>query len=393
MFNNANQFSNLNSQAGKITSYILILLASVSTICSIIILITILNLPFRYRTTVYLYRGFIVLNNIFYSTVISTFYVYNLLNTNKFNLETDNLKQLIYEDKIIDFLDFEKSETKFANNTVFLNFFGVSMMIFYFSSHCSLFFSLSNRIWAILFPNCHKKIGKKVTVGVIFLTVLFSFLLSVLPIFIEGYNLTYDLIRNVFVFVRGIKSLSFLIITFLTPSILLILMYLIYMFIFIKYCKYMPDTRSNPVSSNNHEKKVFKALNYLVWVFIINTLPTFILVFLSNYLDINKNKNFVLIPTKNFYMLIDSLIVTNIFLTICKINFDNFLFYSGDKEVKKTFKNLSENFKCKYFKMCNRRNSNPVTIGLRDLPFNHQIAPIFLENNVNRPRTFNETEL
>ena len=393
MFNNANQFSNLNSQAGKITSYILILLASVSTICSIIILITILNLPFRYRTTVYLYRGFIVLNNIFYSTVISTFYVYNLLNTNKFNLETDNLKQLIYEDKIIDFLDFEKSETKFANNTVFLNFFGVSMMIFYFSSHCSLFFSLSDRIWAILFPICHKKIGKKVTVGVIFLTVLFSFLLSVLPIFIEGYNLTYDLIRNVFVFVRGIKSLSFLIITFLTPSILLILMYLIYMFIFIKYCKYMPDTRSNPVSSNNHEKKVFKALNYLVWVFIINTLPTFILVFLSNYLDINKNKNFVLIPTKNFYMLIDSLIVTNIFLTICKVNFDNFLFYSGDKEVKKTFKNLSENFKCKYFKMCNRRNSNPVIIGLRDLPFNHQIAPIFLENNVNRPRTFNETEL
>ena len=154
----------------------------------------------------------------------------------------------------------------------------------------------------------------------------------------------------------------------------------------------MPDTRSNPVSSNNHEKKVFKALNYLVWVFIINTLPTFILVFLSNYLDINKNKNFVLIPTKNFYMLIDSLIVTNILLTYTKINFDNFLFYYDDKEVKITFKNLSNKFKFKCFKRFTNRNSNPVTIGLRDLPFNHQIAPIFLENNVNIPRTFNETE-
>ena len=383
----------INSQIGKIMFWSMITFAGISTISSFVLLICIFNLPKTHYFTMYLYRKYIIFNNIVYSTIISTFISINLKQTANLTLPIYDLKQLIYEDSYFDVYYFNKGENKFKNNMILLNFFGVFMIAFYFASHCSLFFSLSDRVWAILSPTRHKKIGKKVTIGIIIFITLNSFIISVIPIVNKGYNMNYGTIRNVFVFVRGIKSLNFFLVTYLLPLILLTLMYTIYIFIFIKYHKNTPNTRSNPATSNNQEKQFFKVLVCMVMVYIFSTLPSIILVWLSNYIDINKNKSFFLIPTKNFYTLLDSLIVTSIFLTFFKINCDNFFFYIGDEKIKTTSKSLAKNFKIKCLKRFTNRKSNLFTNGVRDLTFNPQIPPMFLENNVTRPRIYNETEL
>ena len=341
----------------------------------------------------YIYKKYIIIVNTVYSSILSTFILINLKETIYFSSPIYDLKQLIYEDRYFEFYYFNQSENKFINNVLFFNFFGVFMITFYFASHCSLLFSLSDRVWAILLPTSHKKIGKKVTIGVIFFITLSSFIISIIPILDKSYNMTYGIIRNVLVFVKGIKSLNFFLATFLVPIILLTLIYTIYIFIFIKYHKKTPNPRSNPATSNNQEKKFFKFFVCIVVVYIISILPIIILILLSNYMAINKEKNFFLIPKKSFHTLVDWLIVAKIFFTFVKIIFDNVFFYNSDQKIKTTLREVAKNFKVKYLKRCTFRKNDLVLSGIRDLPFNPQIPPKFLENNINNPRIYNETNL
>ena len=217
----------------------------------------------------------------------------SLKQTDKTTVASFNLKSLLYDDKPFYPIEFnQNNNVKVKQNKLFSNFFGSSLYFYYFSSACTLFCSVVDRIFTITLYYDYKKINKVVFITANVFIFFISIVLSTLPALIDNEKLNYDFVRNFLVFTKGNHSTTYLLITFLTPSITLILSFAVYCFISFKHFK--NSCKRNQGRSNKSikfkERRIIKIMFFFITYFVISTVPAYFLLFLSKTIKLDKKK-------------------------------------------------------------------------------------------------------